>query len=107
MFLKAIAKFSFREIFVEIKTKINFCEILGEAQIAKIKVREMYEKGTPLPRLMMHPLRAHAPLNGITLHAPLTYRKVEASSPRIRVRNQVKFTLFVANLPKPYTKFSL
>ena len=45
-------------------------------------------------------LRAHAHLNGITLHAPLTNRKVEASSPGIRVTNQVKFTLFAANLPK-------
>ena len=32
-------------------------------------------------------LRAHAPLNWITLHAPLAHRKVEASSPRIRVTN--------------------
>ena len=31
-------------------------------------------------------LRAHALLNGITQHAPLTRRKVEASSPRIRVK---------------------
>ena len=45
-------------------------------------------------------LRVHAPLNGITLHAPLTRRKVEASSPRIRVKNQVKFTLFAVNVPK-------
>ena len=45
-------------------------------------------------------LRAHAPLNGITLHAPLTHRKVEVSSPRIRVTNQVKFTFVAANLPK-------
>ena len=45
-------------------------------------------------------LRAHAPLYGITLHAPLTHRKFEASSPMIRVTNQVKFTLFAANLPK-------
>ena len=51
-------------------------------------------------------LRAHAP-NGIILHAPLTRRKVEASSPRIRVKNQVKFTLFAVDVPKQYTKFLL
>ena len=45
-------------------------------------------------------LRAHAPLKEITLHAPLTSRKVEASSPRIRVKNQVGFTLFAVNAPK-------
>ena len=64
--------------------------------------------GYPVTPLKGAPrLRAHAPLNGITLHAPLTYRKVEASSPRIRVTNQVRFTLFAANVPKWYTQFSL
>ena len=43
MFLKAVVKLSFREIFVEVKTKMNSCEILGEAQITKIKAREMFE----------------------------------------------------------------
>ena len=45
-------------------------------------------------------LRAHASLNMIKLHAPLTRRKVEASSPRIRLIEQVKFTLFAVNIPK-------
>ena len=52
-------------------------------------------------------LRAHAPLYGITLHAPLTHRKFEASSPRIRVKIQVEFTLFAVDVPKSYTRFSL
>ena len=39
-------------------------------------------------------LRAYVPLNGIKLHTPVTHRKVEASNPRIRVKNEVKFTLF-------------
>ena len=49
-------------------------------------------------------LRAHAPLNGITLHAPLTRRKVEASSTMISVKKQIKFTLFAINVLKSCTK---
>ena len=45
-------------------------------------------------------LRAHAHLNGITLYASLTRRKVEVSSPRINVKNQVKFALFAVNVSK-------
>ena len=60
---------------------------------------------------MLDPLRDKScflftqfPLNGITLHAPSTLGKVEAASSRIRVKNQIKLTLFAVNVPKSYTK---
>ena len=52
-------------------------------------------------------LKVHWPLNGITLHVPLTHRKVKTSRPRIRVKKQAKFTLFAVIVAKSYTKFLL
>ena len=46
------------------------------------------------------PVKGTPRLNGITLHAPLTRQKVEASNPRVRVKNHVKFTLFAVNVPR-------
>ena len=86
--------------------------ILNTKKVEKIKTveRSQYQFKTSYPSTLIKGapnLRAHAPLYGIKLHAPLTRRKVQTSRSKMRLRKQTKFTLFAVNILQSYTGFFL